>query len=431
MLQGLNLIAEINDFLDNIRTPQSTEEILENIDLLRGYTTQMKNYGFENPYKESLSVPKNVLHEDNESQLNEISKQIKIMKYVARLKKITLNRTKVSLASHLIGLSFIEKKELYNYLVFDGNYVNSLSKAGIEGYSAFQKINELLCPRETDKWVVATIAYYENGKKEKTTVRLDVVNKKTIKEIYGKDAEIVKTQIVKKKGIIKNTSSRIAIGVIFSHWAADKIKTTFEISDDDEVNQYNTVLAELGFVRDIIFDSVEGREEIKNELIKKGFVEKIGEEFVTKKELKQKIASRRRKRNAMASRKALSEFLRLMYNFYIKNTKPQRIQMNFCPSLSIEPEEEVVGIFDELKTTHNIENAGGILSKKFELEKNMPKGFDSLWGVAYFIKETGKDIEWCEKFFDIPKSEINQIIGQVESITTNRGGEFIKMLRGR
>jgi Zn-finger domain-containing protein len=143
MIWGSTLIAQINNFLDKLQVPKNSAECRRNIKKLKEYKGIMLQHGFKTPYKELLTKPSEILHENYGMQIKEISKQIKIMKQLARMKTITLNRTRAALTAHVIGQNLLglDRSDLYKHLVFNGNYIGKLAGTGIEGYCAFQKIN--------------------------------------------------------------------------------------------------------------------------------------------------------------------------------------------------------------------------------------------------------------------------------------------------
>jgi len=436
MMTGLSLVAEVNHFLDSVSPPKNDDEINEMLAKLKKYKEEMERAGFKTPYKGTLVFPKNVYSENDRMQLKEISKQIKLIRYIGRLKKATLDRARMSIVSYNIAssLSNKQKTEFYKYLPFDGNYIKILSKGGIEANVAFQRLTEILSQHNSEKWITATVEYYEDGIKKETTVRLKSRSIGSIKEIYGDDAKIVKTKIIKKRGIISNSVSRVIVAIMFSAWAADKakIKTKNILKNDDDIKTYNKILRSYGLVNDILIENVEGFDRVKQLLRKKGFLETgdDGKEYVVQ-PLRTKILSRRRRINNLTERLARAELLRTIYGFYIKNSERHRSVFNIYPGLSVCPDNNVTGMFDEMINTHGISSASLILQQKFEFEKKVPKGFDDMWGVGFFAKKTGKSIEWCSKFFDIDKENVKEAVRNINILINNRGEKFINILKGK
>lgn len=439
MISGMALVAEVNSYLDNLKTPKNEEEIKSNIEILKKYKEEMERLGFKTPYKGMLTIPKQIFHENSEMELREISKQIKILKYIAYLKKITLNRTNVSLVAHNIGLSTIKnrREDLYNSLPFDGNYVGLLATSGIEGNYAFRKLNDLLTSNMNEKgksWVVATVEYFDNGEKKRTSVKLTDVNEEIIKNLYGEDAKIIKTKVVRQKQLISSTISQLVVTIMFSVWATRKTKEMHNMLNDEnkikkEIEEYNKILSYHGLVHDIIVENIDGYDDLKNELIEKGIMERINGTYRIKSPLREIIYSRRRKINEITARYAVSEFLRYTYSYFIKNSRLQRTNNNLYPGLSLKPDDEALTIFDELINTHKIMNASKILREKLRMEESVPRGFNRFWGVGLFAKLSGKDKKWCAEFFDLSEKEVEDAITSINSISGKRGEEFIKLLK--
>ena len=172
MTDSLELVAEVNEFLDTIDESGKFEPKRQS--KLEAYKTAMLEAGFNAPFSAMIAQARD-LGDDEESadDTQDRSKQVKRMRYIASLKKFTLNRLRVALASHRLEQALREsgRGELAEDLPFGGAYVKEMSKGGEMALEGYQYVMGLFQPKRFQLTGASAIIKTEKDKPQ--TLELD------------------------------------------------------------------------------------------------------------------------------------------------------------------------------------------------------------------------------------------------------------------
>jgi hypothetical protein len=282
------------------------------------------------------------------------------------------------------------------------------------------------------QYLIAKVEYEENGKRIHKSIR--VIKKdnleERIKKDFGKNARVIKTRIVKQPGLITSDSARISIILSFVSKASQEVKQIMNEQEQGKIREYNELLRKNKLIPDSRLDLVEGFENVKSELIERNFLVQTEEELTMDEELKSQITKRNSLGNLLTEKKAIRDLLLTIYKFYILNSKTQRQENNLLPTLTIEPEESHLEVFNILEHGENkIENATKILKQKLEYENLIPRMDPKIFGASFFVYKSN-NMDWGIKFFNISNEDLTAGINEIKLVLEKgRGKEFLEAVR--
>jgi len=136
-IDSIEVIKEANDFLDNLKI---TNE--QNMQTVLQFRSKMIELGFAVPFKTLFAKMAQEYIEDSEQESQDIKKHLKEIRYLAFLKKSTLNRARVSIASHKIYKAFEEfgVEHLNTYLPIEGDYKKRIIDTGEYAADAYRTL---------------------------------------------------------------------------------------------------------------------------------------------------------------------------------------------------------------------------------------------------------------------------------------------------
>ncbi|MFA5382701.1 MAG: DUF530 family protein [Candidatus Micrarchaeia archaeon] len=432
MENSYNFILHANEYLDSVEAPKNIVQIEQSIKELDELRKEMLSRGFSHP---SIGASELSLNLDSNRENNaDIKKQLSIIKYTEYLKRITLKRVKIALSSFLISKQLINTNpNLITHLPIEGNYIGRIIKTGRYGLTAFTRMNTLLSGRDVPQYLIAKVQYEEKGKIKNENLKFIKKDnlEERIKREYGETAKILKTRIIKKPGLITSNSARTSIILSFISKSAEEVKKIMDEQERGKIKEYNTILRQNGLIPDSRIDLVEGFENVKNLLIERKFITKIDDKLEIDEELKSEITRRTSLGNLLTEKKATNELLLTIYKFYLLNSKTTRQEINLLPTLSVEPEDYHLEVFNILEYGENkIENAKLILKEKIESEKLSFRINEKIFGASFFAYKSNKDLEWCSNFFDIKKEELEKGINEIKLIMEKgRGKDFLEAVK--
>ncbi len=436
MLSSLALIAEANNFLDDVREEGFKGESISHLVQLRD---KMVQAGFNSPFKSLMKITKTEVGELSEDEVADLKKQMGNIRYIASLKKSTLNRVRVAIASHRIHETLLERKEeeLLSHLPIDGNYIDTLIKSGETGIRAYSELMDAFSKASSDfPQAMVSVEYTEEGERKKDDIKVYTKEniESRVKRSYGDDAKVTSVKMLGvKKKLIKNRSARVSL---LSASVSSAARNAREImaegeKQNEKLRAYNNFLRENNLETDIFIDRAEDLEDVKDKAATKGFLLEESGKIYLDPEIEEAVTLRRRKWQAeirnMAAEKSLSKILK----FYMTTSESEREQGNIFPSLAITPTPEQLNVLNMLEfTSLSIQNPSLIVQKKLDAEKLGLRIPSHVFGAAFFSMETGKDVKWCSEFFSISEDDIN--IGReklASLLSEGRGKEFIGLMK--
>ncbi|MCC7552749.1 DUF530 domain-containing protein [Candidatus Micrarchaeota archaeon] len=431
MENSFNFIIRANEYLDNIKSTDDKIQIESHILELSDMKKEMERRGFKNP---NISFSNLNLDLDiSQEESADLKKQLSVLKYYEYIKRITLLRVKIALSSFLILRKLRElDPEIIPHLPIDGNHISRIIKSGKYGLNAFTRMNTLLSGKDMPQYLIAKVEYEENGKRIHKSIR--VIKKdnleERIKKDFGKNARVIKTRIVKQPGLITSDSARISIILSFVSKASQEVKQIMNEQEQGKIREYNELLRKNKLIPDSRLDLVEGFENVKSELIERNFLVQTEEELTMDEELKSQITKRNSLGNLLTEKKAIRDLLLTIYKFYILNSKTQRQENNLLPTLTIEPEESHLEVFNILEHGENkIENATKILKQKLEYENLIPRMDPKIFGASFFVYKSN-NMDWGIKFFNISNEDLTAGINEIKLVLEKgRGKEFLEAVR--
>ncbi len=432
MENSFNFIIRANEYLDTIEEPRDIAQIEEHIEKLNELRKEMEKRGFKNPNFNFANVSVD-LDIDQEESID-LKKQLSMLKYYDYIKKITLTRVKIALTSFLISKRFIQTDpNLIQHIPIDGNYIGKVIQSGKYGLNAFTRMNSLLSGKDMPQYVIAKIEYTEDNKKKIKNLRIYKKHnlEDRIKKDFGETAKIIKTRVVKQPGLVTSNSARTSLILSFVSKASKEVKQIMDEQEQGKIKEYNELLKQNGLVPDSRLDIVEGFEEIKEQLLNKNFLIQTEETLELDPELLAQITRRNSLGNLLTEKKASRDLLLTIYSFYLLNSKTSRQENNLVPTLTVEPEEHHLEVFNILEHGENkIENATKILKQKLDSENLIPRMDQKIFGASFFAYKTNKDLDWCSNFFDIDKKEIETGISEIKLVLEKgRGKDFLEAVR--
>lgn len=441
MMSSLHILKEANTFLDEIGAKIEPGSIIR----LTQMRDEMVSLGFNAPFTALLKMTADELNEMEDSDFDDMKKQMKNIKYVAQLKKFTLRRVRVALAAHKIGEGAVKRGrgELLQFLPLDGNHVQRLSKTGEAGIGAYSELMKLIGESGAGYRAVVEVEVEVEGKKVKKQIKLEEGEKidERVRREFGEKTELKGVKIVRASTpIIKNKSSRLALvcGEVSLAYAETRKALDEAEKDNAKVREYNRMLGEDKLERDVRIDLVPGFEKLKQKMIEKGLAKREKGEFLLDEELGAEIRRRRARLSQQVREDATRGSLSDMLRFYVLNGKSERESSTICPSLAVEPTKEQLGVFEPLSPLISVKNVDEVVGKKLEAEK-LGLGLKSApFGAAVFALESKKNAAWCAEFFGIDEKEISDAIDKVKAAVgagvsgergSGRGADFLKKLK--
>ncbi|GEM_PF-2205061 len=276
-MDSLALIHYANESLEKEPSMEELEVLKEEMLLRR----------FNSPFRALVKITEKEMEEKSAEEVADLKKQVSFFRYVAMLKKSTLARVRVAIASKKIKQNSLYE-DFANYLPVNGNYIENLIRSGATGIMVFREIEDVIKP------------------------------------------------------FFKSTSVRKALLSAIVFYASDGVKNEMINSEKDEkLIEYNSILRKYKILPYSRVEHLEGFEELKKEMTEKGFFEneKMKEEFAEKLEEKKRAI-----RKEIRRRSFLLAFIPII-KFYLRETRESAKRNKPYPSLVPEPDEKTLSNF--------------------------------------------------------------------------------------
>lgn len=432
------LIAQANEFMDGITIDSAKENLDDYIRQLNEFKEKMVRYGFDVPYLPMISLRK-LASELERDDLLDIKKQFGILKYEAFLKKMTLRRTRVALASHYL-LNSIFDDELKQHLPVDGNYVSQLLRLPLSAVDAYYTVNKWLKGRR-QPYVLLTFEQRTDQGVRRETVRLNMLGEDAVnraKTQYGDNIRIISTRKVVPKPLITDASVRVALATAVTSFAYNKV----DLPDPSErLSRYNRILREHGFVEDVVVTDDELFGHVVPVLVEEGFLREDPVDMPVDNPFREdpgryrldpaivrEINLRNRMRKTSATGTALRALsLPLLKHYILKTGSARESDNGGIPSLAINPTADQLIMLDEYGRMVHLQDLGKAVAEKVAHESKMrvPGSF----GPGYLGLRYPEKIDLLASLLDVSVDDIMSGMDVVHSVIEGRGSEFIKRLK--
>jgi len=387
-----------------------------------------------------MAQTKSEMEEEEAEDLADKSKQIKRLRYIASLKRFTLNRTRVALASHKLAQAVRESGQaaMSQYLPYGGSYVNAMSNAGDMGMEGYHFLMSLFTPRKLNL-STASAVIGEDGKGQK---ELDLGGEdnpaEAIQKLIG-GGKTPKSLVIQSRPItlIKNHSTRVALFTMAACAAEAKARKVMkeEESENEQVREYNALLHKNGIVADVeIAQLAEIMPKMLEEAARCGFVVKTKSgDYLMEEKLEATLHERRARRRHLCIENTRAAVFRLLMWYYTCFHAEGRRGYGAMPSVLAEPDEQQMHVFRELQPQEEtIKHPDHIMALKFAMEKSAPPLPANVWGPAFVAIKAGKNASWAAALFAGEEKAIADampLVGSLAGQPLGRGSKFLDALK--
>lgn len=440
MASSLSVANEANDFLDSINADSPIPE--GRLEKLQELKAQMILYGFNAPFSALVARTKAEAIEPSAEEVQDQKKHAKFIRYIASLKKFTLNRIRAAISAHKLAIALADagKPNFIRYLPLNGAYKQMLTE---EGELAAESYRTLLSIFEQKRYPMRTasalIGFMQDGVEVERTIQLDANKdaKQSIENMFGKEAT-VKDVVLKKKsaGLIRNYSTKVSLFTMASICASISAKRLAleEEKKNERLAKYNSILRANKLVPDIGITETERFENVKQEMLKEGFLQKKLGRWLMDEEFEALLYRRRNQKRKSAMEFANLEVYRLLQWYYICMHADARKSYFGMPSVLAEPDEAHLAVLSELAPpNYPISHPPKLISGKLKMEEGAPPIPSRFWGPAYLCVKENLDKKWVCKELNIPETELENAISMVKNLVekpSGRGAQFLESLKG-
>lgn len=436
MPDSLELVAEANEYLDSIDEQGQYDPA--RVAKLGEYKAAMLEAGFNAPFTSMLAQARAAEgDEDSGDDMADRSKQVKRLRYIASLKKFTLNRLRVSLAAHHLAQAMKDSGRPANVaeLPFGGSYVKALSNAGEMALEGYHHCMSLLQPRRFSITGASALIRTEKGKAQ--ALDLDKEDAAaSIKALAG--GTKIKELIIRsqKQSLIKNHSTRVALLTMAAVMAEKKARAVMDEEEkgDAQVAGYNRLLKKHGVVIDSNILVDDGRfEACQEEAARAGYLKKMktSQSLMLDEELELKLFKRKQRHRHMAMDEAGAIVYHLLEWYYTCMHAEARKSYGAMPAVLAEPNEEQLGVLNHLQPrNHPLNHPAKILFEKIKMEAKNPPLPPKVWGPAFLAWRARLKSDWASSEFGVAEKDVAEALPVIRSLGEKTGGRGAKFLEG-
>ncbi|MCX8202379.1 MAG: DUF530 domain-containing protein [Candidatus Micrarchaeota archaeon] len=424
------LIAEANSFLDRLERPKTMKEIETNLRSLTHIKDEMMAAGFNATFPELMLNLKAEL--TDEELPSDISKQLRSLREFANLKKYTLNRVKIAIASHNILYNMLQRGTVYpfaEYLPYDGQYLYDLIYLGEPAIRAYNAINTILSQKEESKGGEYTVVISIDGKKQKIKLDSNQNLGERVKRVYGDGATILSiTKRSTEKPLVNGRSNRVAIASAYARLATTIVYPKFTKGPifTNEIHKiYSSILSKHGLSSETRIDLIETREELEDELYSKKLLFEQNNVKILHPDVVQAITKNRKKVNRETVKEAERLLSEDIFYFFMTESKKTRTAYPLFKGISGEVDARL-SFLNKSFAKNSIE----IIKEKITLESLVPTSSKEL--AAVLMLNSGKSKEWCMQKFNLSEAELDAAKSKLSPYLKNvssQAKEFLDLLR--
>jgi hypothetical protein len=421
---SLALVSSANELLDSIA--HYDEENLLRLQEMRGLMLQS---GFDAPFAGVLAKTATEMEELSPAEAEDLKKQVGNIRYIASLKKSTLNRVRIAIAAHRLAKHLGDNHKC----PISGDFIRRLADAGDFAILAYREMMDTLEGYGTAATqAIATVEYEHEGETKTASMRLPARGNAELaaKGAFGDGARIVAVKIQKgKSSIIKGKGARIAILTHFVTSAAAEVRNELDAKErqSPEVSKYNSILAQNRLIRDARLDLAEGFENVKKTLEREELMERKKEGgWKLTPDLEKEINKRRKYAHEEVLLRSKGGMWECFFVNYMKSNAGMREAEKGIPGLAARPGPEQLAPF--AKVDIGIPNSAELVQKKIEAE-GKAAGMDvSAFGAGFAVAFGKAAPQRIAKLLGMAEQEVEKAGSRVASLSKGRGGEFLSKL---
>jgi len=424
------LIAEANAFLDRLERPRTLKETESNLSSLSRIKDEMLDAGFNATFPELMVDIKAELSDDEIS--SDLPKQLRTLREFANLKKYTLNRVKIAIASHNIFLNMLQRGTVYefaSYLPYNGEYLYNLVFLGEPAIRAYNAVNILLSQKKEEKNGEYTVVISVDGNKQTLKLDSNINLGDRVKRVYGEGAVILSiTKRKTEKPLVNGRSNRVAISAAYAQLAAKIVYSRLTGKPritNDKHKLYSSIISKYGLSPETRVDLIENRDELEDELYSKKLLSEIDQVKMLDPEVLSAIMKNRKKFNRETVKQAEQLLAEDVFYFFMNDSKKARTTYPLFKGISGEIDErfKFLGRVD-------VSNPMKLVKEKIELEALVPTSSKEL--SAVILLNSGKSREWCIEKFKISSAELdeakNKLTPYLKSLSP-QAKEFLDLIK--
>ncbi|MFH0927688.1 MAG: DUF530 family protein [Candidatus Micrarchaeota archaeon] len=436
MSDSYRLAREANEFLDSILQPEE-----QNLQKLSDYRAKMVEAGFAAPFRTLVAKLQSDFLENSAAEAQDLKKHLSEIRYAASLKKATLNRCRVAIAAHRLAQAFEDfgQGEFVKFLPLGGDYRKRLIESGEAAVDAYHSLLSIFEQgRHPMKSASALVSFMSEGVEVERTINLDADKnaQEHIKSIFGPDAKVKDVQIKRKTvSMIKNYSTKVALFCAACTYAASIADERMLLGQkqDASISKYNKIMKSYGLSPDADISETDKFENVREEMQKEGFIQKIGLSWIMPDEFKGRLHKRRTERKRAAISQAHMGVYQILQWYYICHNKEGRAAYGSMPSVLIEPQGAQLMPMQELtQPGYLISNPQKLILEKMEMEKTAPPISPKVWGPAFVCINAGVSHKWAAEEFGVDILEIEKAVKLMRPLIEQpqgRGAQFLGKLK--
>ncbi len=425
---SLGLVSGANELLDEIS--ESRKLSLENLQILSELRSEMLARGFSAPISGVLAKTEAEFGMPGESEHQDLKKQASHIKYIASLKKFTLNRVRVAHSAHTMAIR-LKEQELAPYFPIGGDHIKLLVKGGESAVKTYRKLMDALSEHNAPySQTIATIEYMQGNEKKTETLKINYSEhlSERVRKTYGEGARVLKTDLVRaKSSIIKNRSSKVALSCAIALFASNELAKAHE-EPSKELSDYNAILKNNKLIPGIRIDLVEGHENVKEEVAKAGLGIFNEGDFSLEHGLAREINAHKLRNERFLGKKCMQKLSEALFKAYAITNSAERKSESPIPSIAAIPEDSQLAILDAGGPIGKISQPSALISEKISSEGKSAGLSPREFGIGFACKNSGLGIVESMKLFSATREEIESAIKKVSSIEGGRGSEFLSHL---
>ncbi len=417
-------ISEINNIIDSYEIPSGEDDCKNKINEI----SEIKEKVMELQINKSFS-PKNITVFSDELSVDDIDsirKYINNVRYNIYLKKSTIKRLDVALASYRLAYIYYKTgamQEFLNHLPYDGNILKNITKEGSNAASLYYSMHELICGEVEQIGISLLLSIKENNGIRHEKIRLYNIKNidDYIHEKYGNGnkVEILKTKIItKNKSIVSSKAYEKVIAYLYSIYTIRKMGKYIINVDSEKLDTYRKILKNNDIRNTIKIDLYDDlSEKIISEMEKEELIRFENGKLIIDEELNDKLNEYLIKRNWEYLKFAYMKLSKHLIKFIILTTASVRRNFGI---FTFDDEIEIIKPIIDKASLHKLKNPYEMILKKIEIEEKL--GGDKKIGLAVFAYY--QDKKTLEEWFNVKVTDIKNELDLVETyIKGNKRGE--------
>lgn len=434
MMSSMSAVFEANSLLDSIDEKGADEFALSRLEEIR---TQMIIAGFNTPFASVLAATRAEGDDWSAQDGEDMRKQVGNMRYIASLKKFTLNRVRTAIAAQktFAALREIGMEDAAAHLPLGGSYRKMLLSRGHYAVEAYRKLMSSFATHAFDYEGAAATIMVDGGAGE--MVKREVMLSGTegaaekLLGMFGPDTKIGKVEKRQRKaGLIRNYSAKVALLCAASLAGAKVADAQMGKTDDEKVAKYNLFLKRHGLSENADLSDTEGLQKIKEHAVQEGHMRKVDGEYVLEDEFAEALAKRRKHGKKIAEEAACGIVLRALMRHYVSMNENGR-KAGGIPSAMPSPSEKQLAVLAHIAPKdYPVAHLPKVVAEKIAMEAKSPPFKPQEWGPAFVCARANVDAEWAGGEFGVDATGVEGALQSMKSLLHQPEGRGAKFLEG-